>query len=160
MKSKTLLGVSASLAVSAFATASLLPAVSMAQEQSRTTPTVQFIDVQTYTMNDTRIIAASASRNKIAIVVWGGNRVIQQEAYNAARDLVNIGIPTAFVLGPDDNGLDADAAMTIYAASLPRFDSRWGTNYASSIRADMREGGVEAYRMAFPREAAALGLPR
>lgn len=119
---------------------------------------VQFIGAQNQTANDVRAIAANASHNKVAIVVWGGNRTIQQEAYNAARDLVGMGIPTAFVLAPDDNGLDGDAAMTVYAASLPRSDSRWGTNYAREVRADMREAGIDAYRRAFPAQLAALSL--
>lgn len=119
---------------------------------------MQFVDAQRDTPNDARILAAAASRDKVAIVVWGGNRTIQQEAYNAARDLVGMGIPTAFVLAPDDNGLDGDAAMTVYAASLPRSDSRWGTNYAREVRADMREAGIDAYRRAFPAQLAALAL--
>jgi len=122
------------------------------------TPTVQFIDAQNDAIPVARRLAAVASRDKVAIVVWGGNRTIQQEAYNAARDLVGMGIPTAFVLAPDDNGLDADAAMTVYAASLPRSDSRWGTNYASEVRTDMREAGIEAYRTAFPAQLAQLSL--
>lgn len=122
------------------------------------TPTVQFIDAQNRTMNDARTLAADASHNKVAIVVWGGNRTIQQEAYNAARDLVGMGIPTAFVLAPDDNGTDGDAMLQVYAAALPRSDGRMGTNYAQFIRADMREAGIEAYRTAFPAQLARLSL--
>lgn len=120
--------------------------------------TVQFVGAQNRTINDARTLAADASHNKVAIVVWGGNRAIQQEAYNAALDLVDMGIPTAFVLAPDENGLEGDAAMTVYAASLPRSDSRWGTNYTDQVRADMREAGIAAYREAFPQQVAALSL--
>lgn len=121
-------------------------------------PTVQFIDAQNDAIPVARRLAAVASRDKVAIIVWGGNRTIQQEAYNAARDLVGMGIPTAFVLAPDDNGLDGDAALQVYAGSLPRSDGRMGANNAQYIRADMRDAGIEAYRTAFPAQLAQLSL--
>lgn len=117
---------------------------------------VQFVDAQNDAIPAARRLAAIASRDKVAIVVWGGNRAIQQEAYFAARDLAGVGIPTAFVLAPDDNGLENDAALQVYAASLPRIDGRMGTNNIQYIRADMREAGVAAFREAFPAQLAAL----
>lgn len=122
------------------------------------TPTVQFINAQDRTMNDARGIAASASYNRVAIIVWGGNRALQQEAYNAARDLNNIGIETAFVLAPDHNSLPGDAVMQVYAASKPRFDAHGGSDNARDVRPMMRNAGVDAYREAFPRRVAALQL--
>ncbi len=119
---------------------------------------VQYVDATGETMNGARRFAAAASNDKIAIVVWGGNRAIQQEAYNAARDLAGIGIPTAFVLAPDHNDLDGDAVMQVYAASTPRSDSHWGRNYADQVRADMRDAGLAAYREAFPQRISALSL--
>jgi hypothetical protein len=125
---------------------------------STTTPQVQYVDVSRYSAGYAREAAGAASHDGIAIVVWGGNRTIQQEAYNAARDLAGIGIRTAFVLAPDDNGLDGDAALQVYAASTPRSDGRMGTNNAQYIRTDMRDAGLRAYREAFPAQAIALGL--
>lgn len=119
---------------------------------------VQFVDAQSRTLNDARTLAADASHNQVAIVVWGGNRTIQQQAYNAARDLVDMGIPTAFVLAPDSNGLDGDAHMQIYAASTPRANATYGTQYASEVRSSMREAGIAAYREAFPTQLAALAI--
>lgn len=121
--------------------------------------TVQYVDAQSETINDAQILAAAASRDKVAIVVWGGNQIIQQEAYNAALDLVDMGIPTAFVHAPDRNGLNGDATFQIYAASKPTGnDGNYGTDYAHLIRADMREAGMAAYREAFPRELAVLSI--
>jgi hypothetical protein len=122
------------------------------------TPQVQFVDAQSRTMNDARILAAAASNDKVAIVVWGGNRALQQEAYNAARDLAGVGIPTAFVLAPDHNSLEGDAVMQVYAASTPRFDAHGGSDNASDVRPIMRDAGVDAYREAFPAQLAALRL--
>lgn len=119
---------------------------------------VQYLTAQDLSNDGARLVAASASRDKIAIVVWGGNRTIQQEAYNAALDLVDMGIPTAFVLAPDGNGSDGDAYMQVYAASTPRSESTFGTEYANLVRADMREAGLVAYREAFPRQLAALSI--
>jgi hypothetical protein len=119
---------------------------------------VQYIDASQNSVGFARERAGAASHDGIAIVVWGGNRTIQQEAYNAARDLAGIGIRTAFVLAPDDNGLNGDAALQVYAASVPRGDARMGTNNAQYIRADMREAGLRAYRDAFPQQLAALSL--
>jgi hypothetical protein len=146
----------------ALATASLPFAGAVAQERpaEASTSSVQFIDAQNRTMNDARTLAADASHNRIAIVVWGGNRAIQQEAYNAARDLVGMGIPAAFVLAPDGNGVDADAYMQVYAASTPRSEATYGANYANLVRADLRNAGVTAYHEAFPREFEALKLQR
>ena len=119
---------------------------------------VQYVDATSETIGGARGFAAAASHDKIAIVVWGGNQTIQQEAYNAARDLVGAGIPTAFVLAPDHNGSDAEAVMQVYAASTPRTDAAFGTNYAGEVRVTMREAGLAAYREAFPQQLAALSL--
>ena len=122
------------------------------------TPEVQFIDAQSFTTNDARFTAANASRDKVAIVVWGGNRALQQEAYFAARDLAGAGIPTAFVLAPDHNSLSDDAVMLVYAASTPRSDAAYGTNFAGEVRSNMRDAGLTAYREAFPAQVAQLSL--
>jgi hypothetical protein len=119
---------------------------------------VQFVDVQNDAVPAARRLAAIASRDKVAIVIWGGNRAIQQEAYNAARDLVEMGIPTAFVLAPDHNSLDDEAVTQVYAASTPRSDGHYGTDHANLVRADMRNAGIAAYREAFPQQLAALAL--
>lgn len=122
------------------------------------TPQVQFVNATDRTENDARFLAATASRDKVAIVVWGGNRALQQEAYNAARDLAGAGIPTAFVLAPDHNSLSDDAVMQVYAASTPRSDAAYGTNYAGEVRSNMRSAGLTAYREAFPTQVAQLSL--
>nr|WP_298929630.1 hypothetical protein [uncultured Erythrobacter sp.] len=122
------------------------------------TPQVQFVDAQHRTINDARALAADASHDKVAIIIWGGNRALQQEAYFAARDLAGVGIPTAFVLAPDHNQLDGDAVMQVYAASAPRFDAHGGSDNARDVRPMMRDAGVEAYREAFPAQLAALRL--
>tara|TARA_R110002110_G_scaffold67928_8_gene184406 strand:+ start:611 stop:1102 length:492 start_codon:yes stop_codon:yes gene_type:complete len=121
-------------------------------------PSVQYVDATRETMAGARGFAAAASNDKVAIVVWGGNRAIQQEAYNAALDLADMGIPTAFVLAPDGNGLDGDAHMQIYAASTPRANATYGTQYASEVRPSMREAGIAAYREAFPAQLAVLSI--
>ena len=141
-----------------FAEDAVAPANMNVETASVSTLQVQFVDAQNRTANDARSLAADASHNKVAIVVWGGNRTIQQEAYNAARDLVDVGIPTAFILAPDGNGSTSDAYMQIYAASTPRSEAAFGTNYASDVRPSMREAGLLAYREAFPAQVAALSL--
>jgi len=122
------------------------------------TPQVQFVNAMDRTENDARILAAAASTDKVAIVVWGGNRAIQQEAFFAARDLAGAGIPTAFVLAPDGNGIEADAYLEIYAASTPRRDGTIANNGAERIRQVTRDGGLAAYREAFPTQVAQLSL--
>ncbi len=119
---------------------------------------VQFIDASQYTLDHAREYAAATSHDKLAIIVWGGNRTLQQEAYNAARDLVGMGIPTAFVLAPDHNNSDAEAVMQVYAGSRPYTDAAIGTNHADVVRTTMREAGITAYREAFPQQVAALSL--
>lgn len=117
---------------------------------------VQFIGIQDRAIDDARYIVANASHNKVAIVVWGGNRTIQQEAYNAARDLAGIGVPVAFVLAPDTNALEGDAGFQVYAKSEPRFDGYVGANNAEDLRPIVRQAGLDAHREAFPQQVAAL----
>ena len=105
--------------------------------------------------------AAEASRDKIAIIVWGGNRDLQQQAYNAALDLRDQGIPLAFIVGPDLNGVDADANFQVYARGVPAFDAdgaRFGLDHIMKVRPEVTRMGLEAYARGFPREAAALGM--
>ena len=132
------------------------PANTNVAATSVVTSQVQFIDAQNRTANDARTLAADASHDKVAIVVWGGNRAIQQEAYFAARDLADVGIPTAFVLAPDGNGLESDAQLQIFAASTPRSYATIANDGAERIRPMARDGGVSAYREAFPAQLAAL----
>ena len=119
---------------------------------------VQYVGVQDQTINDARIVAAAASNNKVAIVVWGGNRTIQQEAYNAALDLIDMGIPVAFVLAPDTNGLEGDAGFQIYAKSAPRFDGYVGADNAKDLRPAVRQAGLEAHKENFPQQVATLSI--
>ena len=133
-------------------------ATRMAATATSVAPEVQFVNAMDRTENDARILAAAASTDKVAIVVWGGNRAIQQEAFFAARDLAGAGIPTAFVLAPDGNGIDADAYMQIYAASTPRRSGTIANNGSERIRPLARQGGMEAYREAFPAQVAQLSL--
>lgn len=129
-----------------------------AANPNSTVQQVQFVDAQDHTINDARILAAAASSQRVAIVVWGGDRTLQQEAYNAARDLNSMGIETAFVLAPDHNSLSGDAVMQTYADSLPRSDAHWGINNSNQVRADMRQAGLAAYREAFPERYRTLQL--
>lgn len=165
------MAVTARQALSAFLGATLAATpVAMAHAEDTVTPAntnvatvadplqVQYLPAQDLSQEGARLVAANASRDKVAIVVWGGNRALQQEAYNAARDLTSVGIPAAFVLAPDHNQLDGDAVMQVYAASTPRSDAHWGLNNADQVRADMRQAGIEAYREAFPAQLAALTL--
>jgi len=117
---------------------------------------VQFIGIQDRAIDDARYIVANASHSKVAIVVWGGTRAIQQEAYNAARDLAGIGIPVAFVLAPDTNGLEGDAGFQIYARSEPRYDGVVGTSNAKDLRPIVRQNALDAHNEAFPQQVATL----
>lgn len=119
---------------------------------------VQYIPADDLSLDGASFVAANASRDKVAIVVWGGNHTIQAEAYKAALDLIDMGIPTAFVLAPDHNNLDGDAVMQVYASSMPRSDAHWGLNNADKVREDMRNAGLAAYKEAFPQQIATLSI--
>ena len=105
--------------------------------------------------------AAIASKDKIAIIVWGGSVDLQRQAFAAAQDLRDQGIPLAFIVGPDLNGVDADANFQVYARGVPAFDgdgARYGGAHIAEVRPTVVRMGLEAYARGFPREAAALGL--
>jgi hypothetical protein len=121
---------------------------------------VQYVDARNKTIDGTRGQAAIASHNKVAIVVWGGNRALQEEAYKAALDLIDRGIPVAFVHGPDKNGYDVDANFRIYAMSEPRFnEAEFGTNKVSLVHSNIRDIAIVAHnRFVAPQKIASLGL--
>ena len=145
------------------------PAAGFAQERPvaantnvQATPvSFQTLDGSQRTSDFVRTGAAMASRDKIAIIVWGGNRDLQQQAYNAALDLRDQGIPLAFIVGPDLNGVDADANFQVYARGVPAFDAdgaRFGLDHIAQVRPEVSRMGREAYARGFPRELAALDL--
>ncbi len=102
---------------------------------------------------------ANVSIDKVAIVVWGGNSTLQQEAWNASLDLVRDGIPTVMVVAPDHNSLPQDAIFQIYAKSLPQGkDGHFGTDHADKVRANMYENGKYAYRKNYTQQVAGLEL--
>lgn len=159
----------ASLATKAFAAltagaAALMPASAIAQDapanQNATpvaaTQSVQYVGAEGETLGGARMMAAAASRDKIAIVVWGGNRELQQEAYNAALDLNDMGIRVAFVLAPDYNDQDEGAVMQVYGMSLPRRETAAGFDNAHLVRGAMRDAGMDVYRELFPEQVAML----
>ena len=121
----------------------------------------QTSDARNVSVRGVQAGAAEASRDKIAIIVWGGNRDLQRQALAAAYDLRDQGIPLAFIVGPDLNGVDADANFQVYARGVPAFDAdgaRFGLDHITKVRPEVTRMGLEAYARGFPREAAALGL--
>ncbi|MEZ5687409.1 MAG: hypothetical protein R3E21_01190 [Caenibius sp.] len=108
--------------------------------------------------------AAEASRDKIAIVIWGGNRELQQQAYNAALDLRDQGIPLAFIVGPSLDPANAQnyAHIDIYAAGLPGGGDGpsiiIGSERASELRPMLVGEAQRTYAIAFPTQVAALDI--
>lgn len=106
--------------------------------------------------------AAEASRDKIAIVVWGGNRELQQQAYNAALDLRDQGIPLAFIVGPSLDPANAQnyAHVEIYAAGRSALDSPgiFGSARANEMRPMIVREAQRTYAIAFPTQVAALDI--
>ena len=139
-------------------TATVNESTGSAPSMQATKLSIQYIGVQDRTINDARTAAAAASHNKVAIVVWGGNRTIQAEAYKAGLDLIDMGIPVAFVLAPDTNGLEGDAGFQIYAKSAPRFDGYVGADNAKDLRPVVRQAGLDAHKETFPQQIATLSI--
>lgn len=119
----------------------------------------QVVNASGETMNDARILAAAASRNKVAIVVWGGTKELQFEAYKAAQDMVNEGIPTALVVAPDHNTTPQDAIFQIYAKSAPQGeDSHIGTDHVGLVREAMYKHAKYAYSTNYSTKIAELDI--
>lgn len=118
-----------------------------------------FVNASTWTENDASLAAAAASVDKVAIVVWGGSKQLQYEAFLAAQDLVNAGVPTAFVLAPDHNSTPNDAVFQVYAKSAPQGeDSHIGVNHTDLVRSAMYEHAKYAYQTNFPQRVASLDI--
>ncbi len=159
----------ASLATKAFAAltagaAALMPVPGVAQDapanQNATpiaaTQSIQYVGAENETLSDARLLAASASRDKIAIVVWGGTRQFQQEAYNAALDLNDMGIRVAFVRAPDYDGSDGGSVFQIYGLAVPRVDGAVGFDNVDQLRVGIRQAALEVHQELFPQRVAAL----
>jgi len=103
---------------------------------------------------------ANVSIDKVALVVWGGDKEkLQKPVWQACEDLVKEGIPCVLVVAPDHNTIAEDAIYQVYAKSLPQGnDGHYGTNYAHQIRGDMYKAGKVAYQSNYPQQYASLEL--
>ncbi|MGE4314201.1 MAG: hypothetical protein AB7E85_08025 [Pseudobdellovibrionaceae bacterium] len=123
--------------------------------------TFQTLDGSRRSEDFVRTGAAMASRDKIAIIVWGGSADLQRQAYAAAEDLRDQGIPLAFIVGPDLNGYTEDANFQVYARGLPQYEGNgatFGGAHADEVRPTVVRMGQNAFRNQFPRELAALDV--
>lgn len=129
------------------------PAAVVAQDVSVDAPQVQLVDARERTVNDARTLAADASVNKVAIVVWGGSRPVQQEAYFAARDLAGAGIPVAFIVAPQVYAIDSIGMLEIYGGSTPRTEMGViAPNGIERIRRVTRDGALNVVRDLYPEQ--------
>lgn len=89
--------------------------------------------------------AAQASRDRLAIVVWGGTAEIQRAAYRGALDLHDEGVPLSFILGPDHDGNTDDALIDVYVLGRPGASMVvWADT--PNTRTELVEGGRKMYR--------------
>ncbi|MGE4314322.1 MAG: hypothetical protein AB7E85_08660 [Pseudobdellovibrionaceae bacterium] len=116
----------------------------------------QTLDGSTRTPDFVRTGAAMASRDKIAIVVWGGNRDLQRQAYDAALDLRDQGIPLAFIVGPSQLPTNNATMIEIYGRGVSATQLVIGQDNIANLRGDVRSESQAAYGRMFPRELAAL----
>lgn len=122
----------------------------------------QTLDRRSSTVRGTQGSAAEASRDKIAIVVWGGNVEIQRQAFEAAQDLRDEGIPLAFIVGPSLDPANAQnyAHIDIYAAGRPGGGDGpsiiIGSQRADELRPMLVNEARRTYAIAFPTQVAAL----
>lgn len=118
----------------------------------------QTLDRRTSTVRGTQGSAAEASRDKIAIVVWGGNVELQRQAYAAALDLRDQGIPLAFIVGPSQLPTENAAMIEIYGRGVSATQMMVGQERIAELRGGLRAEGQAAYGRMFPRELAALDI--
>jgi len=155
----------------AAATAAFSPAAAVAQERPVVAQPVaananvqaqpvafQTSDARDVSVRGVQAGAAEASRDKIAIVVWGGSRELQQQAYNAALDLRDQGIPLAFIVGPSQLPTENAAMIEIYGRGVSATQMMVGQERVAELRGGLREEGQAAYGRMFPRELAALDI--
>lgn len=103
--------------------------------------------------------AAAASSDKIAIVVFSGNRKLQREAYQAALQLRDDGLPLALILGPSLDPSNSSAAIQVYARSVPVYEGYGaiiGEDNIDYLRAEMIRAARSAYERHFPERYRAL----
>jgi hypothetical protein len=118
----------------------------------------QTLDRRSSTVRGTQGSAAEASRDKIAIVVWGGNVEIQRQAFEAAQDLRDEGIPLAFIVGPSQLPTENAAMIEIYGRGVSATQMMVGQERVAELRGGLRAEGQAAYGRMFPRELAALDI--
>lgn len=154
------------LGIGAAATA-FIPAAGIAQTMKaqpaaantnvQATPvTFQTSDARNISVRGVQAGAAEASRDKIAIIVWGGSRELQQQAYNAALDLRDQGVPLAFIVGPSQMPNNNAVIIEIYGRGVSATQMMVGRERISELRSGLRMESEAAYARMFPRELAAL----
>lgn len=105
--------------------------------------------------------SAMASANRVAIVVWSGNSVLQREAYRAALQLRDDRIPVALILGPSLDPTNSSASIQVYAEGVPVFDGTGaiiGSNNADMVQPETVRMARIAYDRHFPKRVASLDL--
>ena len=131
-----------------------------AESQSSVTPFATFNDTD-QSISFVEEGAAAASSDKIAIVVFSGNRELQREAYRAALQLRDEGVPLALILGPSLDPTNSSASIQVYAQSVPVFDGSGaiiGINNSDMVQPETMRMARIAHNRHFPQAVATLAL--
>lgn len=152
------LGAAASAVVPFAATAQDRPVAANTNVQQASAVSFQTFDDRSRSADFVRTGAAVASRDKIAIIVWGGSVDLQRQAYAAAQDLRDQGVPLAFIVGPSRLPYDNVVVIDIYGRGVPVSDLTVGAERIAELRPTLNAQGIQAYGRMFPRELAALAI--
>lgn len=104
-----------------------------------------------------QLASEDLSADKLTFLVHGGNRNLQMAAYRVAQRLDDEGVPVAFLLAPDRDGLPQTMHVDFYGKGGTQYGASTYDNDKSTVEGNeaiIYDGAMQAVREDFPQYVA------
>ena len=98
-----------------------------------------------------QLVSEELSKDKLTILVHGGNRNLQMAAYRVAQRLDDEGVPVAFLLAPDEDNIDITMSVEFYTKGGTKYAFMAYDNHKNTI-AQNEEGLYRQARKAYEED--------
>ena len=111
-------------------------------------------DYRTETTEVVQLLGQDLSHDKLTFVVHGGENVLLLAAYRVAQRLDDEGVPVAFLLAPDHDGVSGTSYVDFYTKGGTKYGALGvGGGDTSDFEQGLYEQAIAAYREYFPELA-------